>query len=59
MRRRKLLLALQAVKRACALEPASPDAHVLLLRFCHAVQPPQQQQQEKVRAAQPACMCST
>ena len=57
MRRRKLLLALQAVKRARALEPASPEAHVLLLRFCHAVQPHQQQQQ-KVRAAHPPCMCT-
>ena len=47
MRRRKLLLALQAVKRACSLEPASPEAHTLLLRFCHAVQ--------KVRGACMGC----
>ncbi len=43
MRRGRLLLALQAVKRARALEPASPEAHTLLLRFCHAVQEAKQQ----------------
>ena len=40
-----MLLALQAVKRALALDPDSPEAHELVLRFCHAVQQQQQQQQ--------------
>ena len=37
MRRGKLLLALQAVKRALAVGGAdSPEAHTLALRFCKA-----------------------
>ena len=33
MARDTMLLALQAVKRAVALDAASPEAHVLVLRF--------------------------
>jgi hypothetical protein len=39
MRRGKLLLALQAVKRALHVGGAScPEAHTLVLRFCKAAQ---------------------
>lgn len=33
------MLALQAVKRAAAIGgPGSPEAHCMVLRFCHAAQ---------------------
>ena len=37
LRRGRMLLALQAAKRALELDPASPEAHVLVVRLCHAV----------------------
>ena len=47
MRRKRWVLALQAVKRAAAIGgPGSPEAHCLVLRFCHAAQ------SEQVRACQ-------
>ena len=39
MRRKRWVLALHAVKRAAAIAgPSSPEAHCMLLRFCHAAQ---------------------
>ena len=39
MRRKRWVLALHAVKRAGAIAgPGSPEAHCMLLRFCHAAQ---------------------
>lgn len=39
MRRKRWVLALQAVKRAAAIGGSgSPEAHCMVLRFCHAAQ---------------------
>ena len=39
MRRKRWVLALHAVKRAAAIAgPGSPEAHCMVLRFCHAAQ---------------------
>lgn len=39
MRRKRWVLALQAVKRAAGIGgPGSPEAHCMVLRFCHAAQ---------------------
>lgn len=39
MRRKRWVLALHAVKRATAIAgPGSPEAHCMVLRFCHAAQ---------------------
>ena len=39
MRRKRWVLALQAVKRAASIGgPGSPVAHCMVLRFCHAAQ---------------------
>ena len=47
MRRKRWVLALQAVKRAAAISGhGSPEAHCLVLRFSHAAQ------SEQVRACQ-------
>ncbi len=39
MRRKRWVLALEAVKRAAGIGgPGSPEAHCMVLRFCHAAQ---------------------
>ena len=39
MRRKRWVLALEAVKRAAGMGgPGSPEAHCMVLRFCHAAQ---------------------
>ena len=39
MRQKRWVLALQAVKRAAGIGgPGSPEAHCMVLRFCHAAQ---------------------
>ena len=39
MRRKRWVLALQAMKRAAGIGgPGSPEAHCMVLRFCHAAQ---------------------
>ncbi len=51
MRRKRWVLALEAVKRAAGMGgPGSPEAHCMVLRFCHAAQ------SEQVSCY--ACVCS-
>ncbi|CAK0738600.1 hypothetical protein CVIRNUC_001066 [Coccomyxa viridis] len=48
-RRKRWVLALHAVKRATAIAgPGSPEAHCMVLRFCHAAQ-----SQQGIKEAQP------